>query len=149
MAAAQSPGGTVTTLTAQETRISAHSGPLPSPQTLADYERFHPGSAERIFRMAEKEQDSRVALESQQLAADIAHRDDVLALQKAAHRGTFISDYLGQLMGFVVAMTCVVGAIYAGVVIDRPWVAAILLGVPAVGIVNAVRGMKSKDKPAK
>lgn len=99
--------------------------------------------------MAEKEQDSRVALESQQLAADIAHRDDVLALQKAAHRGTFISDYLGQLMGFVVAMTCVVGAIYAGVVIDRPWVAAILLGVPAVGIVNAVRGMKYKDKPAK
>lgn len=99
--------------------------------------------------MAEKEQDNRIELENTQLSADIAHRNDALALQKSAHRGSFISDYIGQAMGFIVAMTCVVGAIYAGVVMDRPWMAAILLGVPAVGIVNAVRGMKSKDKTEK
>lgn len=146
MPAAQSPGGAVTTFSAQETRISAHSGPLPSPETLAEYERLHPGSTERIFRMAEKEQDSRIAQENMQLSADIAHRDAVLALQKSAHRGSFISDYMGQAMGFIVAMTCVTGGIYAGIVMDRPWMAAILIGVPAVGIINAVRGMKPKNK---
>lgn len=99
--------------------------------------------------MAEKDQDNRMALENMQLSADIEHRNAVLALQKSAHRGSFISDYMGQAMGFIVAMTCVLGAIYAGVIMDRPWMAAILLSVPAVGIVNAVRGMKSKDKPEK
>lgn len=149
MSAAQSPGGAVTTFAAQETRISSHSGPLPSPETLAAYERLHPGSTERIFQMAEKEQANRLGLESMQLSADIEHRNAVLAVQKAAHRGSFISDYMGQVMGFIVAMTCVLGAIYAGVIMDRPWMAAILLSVPAVGIVNAVRGMKAKDKPDK
>ena len=50
-------------------------------------------------------------------------------------------------MGFLIALICVLGAIYAGIVVDRPWVAAILLGVPVIGIINAVRGMKAKDKP--
>jgi len=149
MATAQSPGGAVTNFAAQETRISSHSGPLPSPEMLADYERLHPGSAERIFRMAEKDQDNRLGLENLQLSADISHREAVLTLQTSSHRGSFISDYIGQTMGFIVAMTCVLGAIYAGVVVDRPWIAAILLSVPAVGIVNAVRGMRTKEKPEK
>ena len=147
MAAAQSPGGVVTTVTAQETRISSHSGPLPSPVVLAEYERLFPGSAERFFVMAEKEQNDRVSRENQQLAADIEHRNAVLALQESAHRGSFRSDIIGQVMGFLIALICVLGAIYAGIVVDRPWVAAILLGVPVIGIINAVRGMKAKDKP--
>lgn len=36
-----------------------HSGPLPAPETYAQYEAVHPGAAERILRMAEKEQDHR------------------------------------------------------------------------------------------
>lgn len=34
----------------------SHSGPLPSPEMYAEYESAHPGSAERILQMAEKEQ---------------------------------------------------------------------------------------------
>lgn len=36
-----------------------HSGPLPAPETYAQYDEVHPGAAERILRMAEKEQDHR------------------------------------------------------------------------------------------
>ncbi|WP_156358365.1 DUF2335 domain-containing protein [Sphingobium sp. Leaf26] len=36
-----------------------HSGPLPAPETYAQYEAVHAGAAERILKMAEKEQDHR------------------------------------------------------------------------------------------
>lgn len=36
-----------------------HSGPLPAPKTLHGYEKIVPGGAERIFLMAEKEQQHR------------------------------------------------------------------------------------------
>lgn len=40
------------------------SGPLPPPDALAAYEKIMPGSAERIFVMAEKEQEHRISLEN-------------------------------------------------------------------------------------
>jgi uncharacterized membrane protein len=41
--------------------ISHHSGPLPRPSDMAQYEVIKPGFAERIMRLAEKEQDHRHA----------------------------------------------------------------------------------------
>lgn len=38
------------------------SGPLPDPEELAGYERLIPGSADRIFKMAEKQQDHAIAM---------------------------------------------------------------------------------------
>jgi uncharacterized membrane protein len=38
-------------------------GPLPPPELLEHYEKVLPGGAERIFRMAENEQEHRHALE--------------------------------------------------------------------------------------
>jgi uncharacterized membrane protein len=43
---------------------SSFSGPLPPPALLAEYEQVLPGLADRIARMAEKEGDSRRALQS-------------------------------------------------------------------------------------
>jgi len=40
--------------------ISSHVGPLPSPEVLLRYEQAVPGIAERIIRMAEKEQQRRI-----------------------------------------------------------------------------------------
>ena len=40
-----------------------HSGPLPSPETLAGYEQVLPGAAERILHMAEQQQDHRQVIE--------------------------------------------------------------------------------------
>lgn len=91
-------------------------------------------------------QETRIERERLQLAADIEHHNALTELHKNAHRGTFLSDYLGQVMGFIVAMACVAGAIYAGAFLDRPWVAAILVSVPTIGIINAVRGMNGNGK---
>lgn len=41
--------------------ISHHSGPLPRPADLADYEAIQKGFAERIMQMAEKEQNGRLS----------------------------------------------------------------------------------------
>lgn len=39
------------------------SGPLPHPQTLRQYDEVLPGAAERILRMAEKQQDHRIGMD--------------------------------------------------------------------------------------
>lgn len=52
-----------------ETSIS-FSGPLPPPAVLDGYEQVCPGAADRILRLAEKEQDHRQLIESKDQAAD-------------------------------------------------------------------------------
>ena len=147
VAGAQPPGGVTTTLT--QTKVSAHSGPLPAPETLAEYEQFLPGSAERIFAMAEAQLSHRLHIEESQLRADIEHREELVALQRSGQKAAFRSDLVGQVMGFTIAIACVFGSMYAGLVADKPSVAAILLGVPIIGIIQAVRGMMTKEKPQK
>jgi uncharacterized membrane protein len=44
-------------------RHQYHQGPLPPAQELSEYDRVHPGLAERIVRMAEAEQQHRHGLE--------------------------------------------------------------------------------------
>jgi len=46
-----------------------HSGPIPHPDVLAGYEQVLPGSAERIVRMAEKNQDHQITIETKVLNA--------------------------------------------------------------------------------
>jgi len=43
----------------ERVEVAQFSGPLPPPGVLANYEQAMPGAAERIFRMAEKEQENR------------------------------------------------------------------------------------------
>ncbi|WP_288803882.1 DUF2335 domain-containing protein [uncultured Novosphingobium sp.] len=45
----------------------SHRGPLPSPDMYAEYEAAHPGSAERIMQMAEREQVHRHSSESRMI----------------------------------------------------------------------------------
>lgn len=44
---------------------SSYSGPLPPPQVLADYEKTLKGSADRILKMAEREQEARHRIDSE------------------------------------------------------------------------------------
>lgn len=133
--------------TVTETRMVAHSGPLPAPEVLAGYDRILPGAAERILQMAEKEQNARIALDQAQLEADVEHRAEMARMQKRVHTGSFISDYLGQFFGFVIALCCLVGAGYAGIMQGNWLVAAVFLSLPVAGIIQAVRGMRQKSKP--
>lgn len=47
-----------------------HSGPLPAPETLAEYERILPGAAERIFVRFEKQSDHRMSIESKVIGSN-------------------------------------------------------------------------------
>lgn len=48
------------------------SGPLPHPEILKGYEEALPGTAERIIRMAEKEQDFRLEAQNKIIDSEIA-----------------------------------------------------------------------------
>jgi uncharacterized membrane protein len=104
-------------------------GPLPPPAALEQFERIIPGSAERILRMAEKEQDHRVAQETDGLAADI---EDTRR---------------GQWFGGLVAFSAIVGAVLNSV-LGGPWQASVaLVGVPILSAVHAfIRGRESSSK---
>ncbi len=47
-----------------------HSGPLPHPEILSGYEKVLPGSADRILKMAEKQQDHRTSIENKLVNAE-------------------------------------------------------------------------------
>lgn len=69
------------------------SGPLPHPKILEGYEKILPGSAERIFAMAEKQSD---------------HRQD---LEKEVVKSNTIDSKLGIGSAFVIGLTGVIGGI--------------------------------------
>lgn len=56
------------------TQVSMMSGPIPSPQTLAQYDALVPGAAERIISMAEKQMEHRHHLEKSVVEAGIRDR---------------------------------------------------------------------------
>ena len=74
--------------------VTTHQGPIPSPEVIAGYEKVLAGSADRIIRMAEKEQDHRHKLQLQN--------------QSQLVRLTFI----GQLFAFAIGISGVAGGIY-------------------------------------
>ncbi len=114
-----------------ETRVAyiqaaSFKGPLPPPALFERYDAVLPGSAERILRLAEKEQ---------------AHRQEwemtVLRAQKSDVRR-------GQWMGFALGMTgMIVAAVCA--LYGLPYVAGASLGTVSVGILTAFLRSRSKD----
>ncbi len=63
-------------------RSESFSGPLPHPELLRKYEEAFPGAAERIFKIAEKEQEHRIKYDNNRLG------------------GALIQSKRGQWMGF-------------------------------------------------
>lgn len=73
---------------------SAFVGPLPPPEILSKYEDAFPGSAERIFKMAENQADHRRNMEKESLK--LASRDSLL----------------GIITGFIIATAGIFAGIY-------------------------------------
>lgn len=114
-----------------------HQGPLPAPEDLKHYDDLLPGAAERIFRMAEIEQQHRHEQESKAISSELTTRDLLQATEKARIEGVMRSDKRGQYLGAAVSILAIAGAIYtAG---TQPYVAAALIGLPILGIVKALR----------
>lgn len=77
--------------------LKSHSGPLPSPETLAGYENAQSGAADRVITMAEKQQN---------------HRMD---LEKIAIRRQFNQSSAGQWIAAILAISFLGGSVYLGI----------------------------------
>lgn len=75
---------------------SSYSGPLPKPSDFAAYKETLPNAPERIMSMAEKEQ---------------AHRQEI---ETDIVRKTGRENLLGQILAFLLALSCLVVATYLG-----------------------------------
>lgn len=94
---------------------ASFSGPLPPPSMFGEYDRVLSGSAERILRMAEKEQDHRTKWETKALAGEIRQ------------------EQYGQWFGLLIAVLCIVGVVYLATN-GQTIVASILAGTSALGL---------------
>jgi uncharacterized membrane protein len=82
---------------AQLVKVAAtlsYSGPLPPPEALQRYDQIFPGAADRIIKMAESQHEHRQKLE------------------KTVVESNSFSQKVGLILGFVVAMTAIVGGIW-------------------------------------
>jgi uncharacterized membrane protein len=70
------------------------SGPLPNPEALERYNQIVPGAAERIIKMAETQHEHRLALEKEAIDSNVN------------------SQRLGTILGFIIAMTAIIGGIF-------------------------------------
>lgn len=119
--------------------LALSSSPLPPPQLLQEYERACPGAGERIFRMAEAEQQHRHALQQQALRADLED------LQRT-HGNTA----RGQLLGFGVVVAALAAAVVIAVY-STAWGAPVAAGIIGAGGLTSlvyvfIRGQRHRQE---
>ena len=102
-------------------RVSAQwVGPLPPPAALEAFEQAHPGSAERIITMAEREQSAQIAMIQTEM------KDE----RSATARGQWLGFLLPVLFGAGSVVTVFMGA--------HPGVSVALATVPAIAAITAI-----------
>ncbi len=106
-------------------------GPLPPPEILAAYKTVLPGSPERVFTMAEKEQQ---------------HRHDV---ENAMISGALKQQTKGQVLGFILALLFGAASFILGLK-GQTWLAGILgtstvIGLAVVFVLNKQPHRDSKN----
>lgn len=97
---------------------STWSGPIPPPDALREFNEIVPGSAERIFDMAEKQLDHR------------------LRMEETVVRGDSRRSYLGLIAGFMLSATLIAGGVFL-VVNGHDWAGGLLVGVNILGLAGA------------
>ncbi len=121
-----------------------YEGPIPPPEVLRGYETVHPGAAERIIRMAEKEAEQRQMREAEALRANVTAQQRQLDIAEVQTKLTFRSDLIGQCCGLFLSLASVGSAVYLGIN-GHEWIAAALAGIPTAAVVKAFL----IDKPVK
>ena len=105
-----------------------YSGPLPHPEILSGYEKVLPGSADRILKMAEKQQDHRTSIENKLVNAENQSR------------------LLGLVAGFLIATFGLAGSVYLGNN-GKTWASGILSGGTLAGLVTVfVKGSGNNNQ---
>src|SRR3990167_3524934 len=100
-------------------------GPIPPPKVLAQYEELSPGLANRIVAMAEQQGNHRRNLEATHLNAQIKH------LERADWEAK-----LGQIFAFIIAMTAIIGGIFA-IIHDYPYAGSFITTLGIGSIITA------------
>lgn len=99
-------------------RGEMYSGPIPPPEALARYEEIQPGAADRILKMAEKQQEHRMALETKAIGGQVDQSKR------------------GQIFGFIAIFLCIGAAVFFAVVCNMTKFAATFLTVTMVTLVG-------------
>ena len=109
--------------------LTHHAGPLPDPATIERYEQIHPGYAERILVMAEKEQDNR-------------HKNDQTLLSQAEKQSVRnnVTFRIGQFLAFLSVLSVVSLCIFLinnNAVNEAAWVAGtVIVALATAFVVN-------------
>jgi uncharacterized membrane protein len=77
-----------------QAQLRSFSGTLPPPEALERYNQILPGAAERIIVMAERQHGHRIELESHVIKSNVS------------------AQKLGTILGFIVAMTVIIGGLF-------------------------------------
>ena len=106
------------------------SGPIPHPRILEGYENIHSGFAERIVRMAEKEQEHRFECDNKVIDSTVA------------------STKRGQWMGYTIALAFGIISLVLGLM-DQVAVAGIIGGLDLVALVTVFVKTQSSSQRKK
>lgn len=99
-----------------------YQGPIPPPNYLSQYENIHPGLADRIVKMAEKEQAHRQDMEREDLGAAIR-----------ANSKEFDEARLGQIFALIIGLTVIAAGAYCATN-GAPWPGAVIGSSGVVGL---------------
>ena len=106
----------------------SHSGPLPDSETLIQYNSVIPNGADRIMKMAEKQQEHRMAIESKVITSQ--------SLQSK----------LGQIFGLIIGLVGIISGTYLATM-GETTVGGIIAGGTVVSLVSVfVLGKRSQRK---
>lgn len=116
-------------------QYSEHSGPLPPPQLLAEYDRIVPGGAERIFAQFESQSAHRQYIEKKVI-------DSNTFVQKFGAFAAFVLGFIaiggGLLLVYIGKSITGFGAFFGGL--------ASLIGVYVYGKISQSNERKAKQK---
>jgi uncharacterized membrane protein len=116
---------------------SSFAGPLPAPEILGGYEEVLPGLADRVVRMAEKEQHFR-----HESGREVGRSIEMAARSNESARTR------GQWFGLVVALAGISGAVALGVA-DKQTAASVLGGTTLLSLVSTfIVGQQSRQRQA-
>ena len=113
------------------TLIKSHSGPLPAAETLQEYENTMSGAANRVFLMAEKEQDDRIG------------KGNTIIRRQLNQSST------GQWMAFILALLFLGAGVFLGYN-GHDWLAGTIVGTTLLGLVAVfITGKYKEEKSEK
>lgn len=134
----------VLTTTSHSETTEYYTGPLPHPEALKKYEDFMPGLAERIVRMAEKEQAYRIDTTSR----EESQKDKLLEIAEKESNHLIKAQSCGQAIGAVISFSCIGVATYLAIS-GAGWEIVVgFLAVPTASLITAFiprKGLKESS----